>query len=138
MLRIAHDPGADDPPASSGASARGWTAADLQAFFATGVAKQGSVFGEMQIAQLANYLRVTWGGQPGDVTADKVKSSHSGRCETNQTRAPRSASWRCSVGHILATASSPARIDALRWLKSLLLIALRFGRITALAYLSSS
>jgi mono/diheme cytochrome c family protein len=31
-------------------------------------------YGDEQIAQLANYLRVTWGGQPGDVTADKVKS----------------------------------------------------------------
>jgi mono/diheme cytochrome c family protein len=31
-------------------------------------------YGDEQIAQLTNYLRVTWGGQPGDVTADKVKS----------------------------------------------------------------
>ncbi|GJH11686.1 cytochrome c [Caballeronia novacaledonica] len=31
-------------------------------------------YGDEQIAQLANYLRVTWGGQPGDVTAEKVKS----------------------------------------------------------------
>ncbi|SAL82725.1 cytochrome c, class I [Caballeronia arvi] len=27
-----------------------------------------------QIAQLANYLRATWGGQPADISADKVKS----------------------------------------------------------------
>lgn len=32
------------------------------------------VYSDEQIAQLANYLRATWGGQPGDVTADKVKS----------------------------------------------------------------
>ncbi|SAK91687.1 gluconate 2-dehydrogenase (acceptor) [Caballeronia glebae] len=31
-------------------------------------------YSDEQIAQLANYLRTTWGGQPGDVTADKVKS----------------------------------------------------------------
>jgi mono/diheme cytochrome c family protein len=30
-----------------GLAARGWTAADLQAFFATGIAPQGSAFGEM-------------------------------------------------------------------------------------------
>ncbi|WP_321797108.1 cytochrome c [Caballeronia sp. J97] len=31
-------------------------------------------YSDEQIAQLANYLRATWGGQPGDVTAEKVKS----------------------------------------------------------------
>ncbi|SAL03379.1 gluconate 2-dehydrogenase (acceptor) [Caballeronia fortuita] len=34
----------------------------------------GQTYSDEQIAQLANYLRATWGGQPGDVTADKVKS----------------------------------------------------------------
>ncbi|KGR94749.1 patatin domain protein [Burkholderia sp. ABCPW 111] len=48
------------------------------------------------------------------------------------------ASLRCSSGMIRATASSPARIAALRWLKSLPPIAARFGRITTSAYLSSS
>ncbi|WP_244815811.1 cytochrome c [Caballeronia sp. Lep1P3] len=33
-----------------------------------------STYSDEQLAQLANYLRVTWGGQPGDVTADAVKS----------------------------------------------------------------
>jgi mono/diheme cytochrome c family protein len=27
-----------------------------------------------EVAQLANYLRVNWGGQPGDVTAATVKA----------------------------------------------------------------
>ncbi|MEC5409251.1 c-type cytochrome [Paraburkholderia sp. MPAMCS5] len=31
-------------------------------------------YGDQQIAQLANYLRVTWGGQRADVTADGVKA----------------------------------------------------------------
>nr|WP_096031662.1 cytochrome c [Caballeronia hypogeia] len=31
-------------------------------------------YGDEQLAQLANYLRVTWGGQRADVTADAVKS----------------------------------------------------------------
>ncbi|SAK70525.1 gluconate 2-dehydrogenase (acceptor) [Caballeronia catudaia] len=31
-------------------------------------------YSDEQIAQLANYLRSRWGGQPADVTADKVKS----------------------------------------------------------------
>ncbi|REE21403.1 mono/diheme cytochrome c family protein [Paraburkholderia sp. BL27I4N3] len=29
---------------------------------------------DMELAQLANYLRATWGGQPADVTADAVKA----------------------------------------------------------------
>lgn len=29
---------------------------------------------DMEVAQLANYLRATWGGQPADVTADDVKA----------------------------------------------------------------
>ncbi len=33
-----------------------------------------ATYSDEQMAQLANYLRATWGGQPGDVTADKVKS----------------------------------------------------------------
>jgi hypothetical protein len=31
----------------TGLAARGWTSADLQAFFATGISRQGSAFGEM-------------------------------------------------------------------------------------------
>jgi mono/diheme cytochrome c family protein len=29
---------------------------------------------DAELAQLANYLRATWGGQPADVTADAVKA----------------------------------------------------------------
>jgi mono/diheme cytochrome c family protein len=29
---------------------------------------------DTELAQLANYLRATWGGQPGNVTADGVKA----------------------------------------------------------------
>lgn len=31
-------------------------------------------YSDEQIAELANYLRATWGGQPAEITADKVKS----------------------------------------------------------------
>ena len=55
-----------------------------------------------------------------------------------QTAAPFAAICRCNSGQIFATASSPARIAALRCPKSLPLIAARFGRITTSAYLSSS
>ncbi len=53
-------------------------------------------------------------------------------------RACAAASLPCSSGMIFAAASSPARIAALRCVKSLALIAARFGRITTSAYLSSS
>jgi mono/diheme cytochrome c family protein len=29
---------------------------------------------DAELAQLASYLRATWGGQPADVTADAVKA----------------------------------------------------------------
>ncbi|NHH79195.1 hypothetical protein DRA46_01254 [Burkholderia gladioli] len=53
-------------------------------------------------------------------------------------RACAAASLLCSSGMIFAAASSPARIAALRCVKSLALIAAKFGRITTSAYLSSS
>ena len=34
----------------------------------------GSQLSDAELAQLANYLRATWGGQPASVTADAVKA----------------------------------------------------------------
>ncbi len=61
-----------------------------------------------------------------------------GRRPQALARACAAASLPCSSGMIFAAASSPARIAALRCVKSLALIAARFGRITTSAYLSSS
>ena len=34
----------------------------------------GERLNDDQVAELVNYLRVTWGGLPGDVTAEQVKA----------------------------------------------------------------
>jgi mono/diheme cytochrome c family protein len=56
-----------EPPdiTPAGLAARGWTCADLQAFFATGISRQGSAFGEMHpvVMLSTQYL------SPGDLRA---------------------------------------------------------------------
>ncbi len=75
--------------------------------------------------------------EPLSAAARRVSRALGRSCYAAAT--PRAAaSLRCSSGMMRATASSPARIAALRWLKSLPPIAARFGRITTSAYLSSS
>jgi hypothetical protein len=98
-----------------------------------------------ELAHLANYLRSTLGRPAGQRNGSERQGVALRRVVLKeaalpsiQTVAPFAAICRCSSGQIFATASSPARIAALRWPKSLPLMAARFGRMTKSAYLSSS